>query len=237
MKSAVFGGLDPRAEMPLALEGAQYRAERPPWAGIDTSWVPERAAVIVDLPGAEAIHTGLALGERGLRPVLAISTSSSYREVIPMDEVLAALCEGARFASAFPVGPALLPAFILDARRDGEGAPRLPGLFDNRWAVFPDDLPSARVLRTAGATRVVVVQQGDRAPMDLVEVLRAYAHAGLEILAYDPHAPRLPGPMVLPSPRWWGDFVERTKRRWTFWPRPDDGFGRRIPIPNAPSHG
>jgi hypothetical protein len=59
-----------------------------------------------------------------------------------------------------------------------------PGQFDNRWAVFPQDFPSATFLLSRGIQRVVLLQD-DQEPAsldDLVHVLLRWQKAGIEVL-------------------------------------------------------
>ena len=235
VKLPLFESVPDRAA-DAANEGHAYRGETPPWASLDTSWLKDDAAVIVDLPGARAIALALALGRRGLRPVLAINACSEEGELVPMAEVKDLLAEGARFASAFPNGN-VLPAFILDARRTGDGREPPPGAFDNRWALFDGDLPSAEELRANGVSRVVVVQDGKEIHGDLASILRGYAREGLELLLHDPTTPGVVGPIQLEARGWLAELWGRLARRSTYKRRWDGSFGRRVPIPPEPSHG
>jgi hypothetical protein len=217
---------------------AAYRAESPPWARLDTSWLPERAALIVDLPGDSAVSLALATGQRGVRPVLAINACSEAGELIAMGTVLEMLAIGARFPSAFPTGPSVAPAFILDSRRDAGGRRPSPGSFDNRWAVFRSDLPEAEDLRRAGIARVVVVQAGPTLHEDIAAVLRAYRAGRLDLLLHDVAQPGPSTPIAVPERSWLGELTEHFRRRFSLGPRRSDGsFGRRVLIPPEPSHG
>jgi hypothetical protein len=234
VKLPLFEGV-PEPHGDAAVEGHAYRGETPPWAALDTSWLRDRSAVILDLPGAHAVALALALGLRGLRPVLAINACSENGELISMAAVQDLLAEGARFPSAFPSGPAL-PAFILDARRAGDGREPPPGAFDNRWALFDADLPSASELRANGVVRAIVVQEGAEVHGDLASILRGYAREGLELLLHDPARGDV-GRIKLERRGWLGELFGRLTRRSTYKRRWDGSFGRRVPIPPEPSHG
>jgi hypothetical protein len=236
VKRALFASVADDASDRADESQPQYRSEAPPWAGTDVSWLPDRAAVIVDLPGHEAVAMGLALGTRGLRPVLSINACSESGELIPMDPVVDLLRAGARFTKSFPMGPSVLPCFILDSRRNSPRAIR-PGDFDNRWAVFASDLPSSDALRDVGASRIVVVQKGVELLGDLKAVLRRYSAAGLELSLHDVTASSSLTEIHITPSGWFARFVEQVERRLA-WSRNWDGsFGRRVPIPPSPSHG
>jgi hypothetical protein len=232
VKPPLFARLD---ETAAADEAHAYRGETPPWADLDTSWLMDRAAVMIDLPGERAIALALALGRRGVRPVLAINACSEYAELVPMGGVLDLLAQGARFASAFPSGPNVAPAFVLDARRAGDGREPRPGSFDNRWALFDGDLPTASHLRGAGLERVIVVQEGNATLGDLESFLVRYARGGLEVLLHDVTRPDPLAPMKLEHRGWLAEIVARVRRRASYPRRWDGSFGRRVPMP--PSHG
>jgi hypothetical protein len=193
---------------------------------------------VIDLPGPDAVELALALGRRGFRPILAINATSAEREVIDMGPVLRSLAEGARFASSFPRGPDVLPAFILDARREGTGAWIGPGLFDNRWPVFPSDLPAAEHFEAARIRTVVIVHDGD----ELREDLRAIAwswrrdHLDVRVAKAEDAESR---PWTTKEPGWLARMAGRLRRRFALRRRADGSYGHRIPVPlpPEPSHG
>jgi hypothetical protein len=172
-----------------------------------------------------------------MRPVFAVNACSASGDLIPMDSVTVALSAGARFARAFPSGPSVAPAIVLDARRDGAGRSVARGCFDNRWAVFGGDLPAAADLRNAGLIRVVLVQQGAEPLGDVEAVLKAYQAGGLELLL---RVTREPGPVVplkLVERGWLAGVIGSVRRHLSVRRRWDGSFGRRVPVPPAPSHG
>jgi len=203
---------------------------------VDTSWLQERAAVVIDLPGEAAVLLALALGERGLRPVLAINTTSfAGAESISMQSVLRVLSAGAECEGSFPTGPTVAPAFILDSRRDGGGRQPLPGAFDNRWVVFREDLPSAEQLRAVGVDKVIVVQKGTLPVTDLEDVLLAYQTGGLELIRHETET-RTTHRWTIEKRGWIAKLSQFVQLRWSV-PRSDGSFGRWVPLPPKPSHG
>lgn len=155
----------------------------------DITWLREHlaaGAVVVDMPGDQAIHLGLALARLGLRPVPLLNTTFDPAAVIPMDGVIAALCEGAVVLGPEQLPPDAPPAFLLDARRMKPERPASPGTYDNRWLVFPQDFPSARFLREKGVERVTLLSATARPADDLAHVLLRWQEAGLTIWRADP---------------------------------------------------
>jgi hypothetical protein len=58
-----------------------------------------------------------------------------------------------------------------------------PGRYDNRWLVFPQDMPSASYMMNNGISRVVV--RSDSISNDLAHILRRYQEKGIQILLCD----------------------------------------------------
>ncbi len=67
---------------------------------------------------------------------------------------------------------------MLDSKRMA-GCGKKPGTYDNRWCVFPQDMPSAAFLLNAGIRRVIV--RSARIHNDLSHILLRYQKEGIEI--------------------------------------------------------
>ncbi|MEY2794984.1 MAG: hypothetical protein RIR10_700 [Planctomycetota bacterium] len=171
-------------------EANSAATERVPWSSVGTSagTIPlgsGRHAVVVDLPGVEGIACGLALAERGFRPVpLYNLTQGIGKEVVAVDPLITALHDGADFLQTLAISDDAPPAFLLDSNRHvGVAA---PSMFDNRWMVFPQDFPSARALMSAGVERVLVIRREGAPRVDLLSVLRLWKREGLASARFDP---------------------------------------------------
>jgi hypothetical protein len=169
-------------------------------------WIRERAdgnfAIVADLPGADAIHYGMALLEFGFRPVPVIdgSPGPSVGAMIPLDlsvvakgalrsptvvdmrGLLLALCQGAKPLQSAKLAADAPPAFLLDSKRM-IGVPSDDMAFDNRWMAFPQDFPSASFLLSKGIKRVVFVHDTFRVqpPEDLAHILLRWQEAGIAV--------------------------------------------------------
>jgi hypothetical protein len=178
--------------------------ESPPY---NLDWLPggnsRELALVVDLPGADAIHYGLALMAYGLRPVPVLDGSPGpygvptstpdpssltgiarkSASIVDMSGLLRELCQGVsllRLASLERDAP---PAFLLDANRM-VGVPSESGeIFDNRWMVFPQDFPSARFLQAHGIRKVILVHDRfvPQPQEDLAHVLLRWQEEGIAI--------------------------------------------------------
>lgn len=176
-KPALFTYLPPTAVAP---------AERVPWTSAGAMPLGSgRHAVVVDLPGVEGIACGLALAERGFRPVpLYNLTQGIGKEVVAVDPLIAALHDGAELLQTLAMPDDAPPAFLLDSNRHVGVAS--PSMFDNRWMVFPQDFPSGRALMSAGIERVLVIRREGTPRVDLLSVLRLWKREGLASARFDP---------------------------------------------------
>src|SRR5262249_55269600 len=134
-----------------------------PWLSLPVYWAPppaQNAVLILDLPGAEGVHLGLALAGRGYRPVPLFNGCTGPSELPHQGPILRALRDGAVFLAARTLPGDAPPAFLLDSRRQSLPRPLRPGMLDNRWQVLPEDFPSAQLLDQRGVSRVAWVGRG-----------------------------------------------------------------------------
>lgn len=155
----------------------------------------DHLAVVIDLPGVASARLGLVAAGQGYRPVPLFNTTHGRRAVIDVLPIAKALLEDAPALAGIRLPDDAPPTFLLDAdrlpRRRGS-----PGMFDNRWMVFPQDFPSATRLRSAGITGVLVVRERDLTPeTDLRAVLRLWRRGGLSL-----HCVTLATPNILREP-------------------------------------
>jgi hypothetical protein len=117
--------------------------------------------------------------------------------------------------------------------------PLTPGRFDNRWMVFPQDLPSASFLLSRHLHRAAVLHRyaDGRPSEDLTHVLLRWQEAGLEIVALNPGAGGPPQPLHLRKPsrfrRLWYRALAVTRLRRNN----AGGFGMVIPAPGQGGAG
>lgn len=146
-------------------------------------------AVVVDLPGARAVRIGLSCARLGMRPVPLFNGSPGREELIATGELIEALRGGAIRLQGQVFSDKAAPAFLLDSRRMSKNVTLQPGKFDNRWLTFPQDFPSANLLRARGITQVIVIQEKPGQPADdLAHVLRRWQDAGIAILCTTPES-------------------------------------------------
>jgi hypothetical protein len=210
------------------------------WAAPVPSPVPpdsgaqEKAtAVVVDAPGEESVLLGLALAARGYRPVPAYNVCTGLQEVIPQKAIMRRLVEGAAIFERQSLPPAAPPAFLLDSNRMSPTQLLRPGLFDNRWKVFPQDFPSARFLREQGIGGILLVQRGRRQPQeDLAHVLRRWQEAGLAFNGKDLNDGNQPAPLIVTAPPRYRSMWYRLLELFGLRRNELGGFGAVVPEPS-----
>lgn len=179
-------------------------------------------AMVVDLPGSDAIYYGLHLLARGYRPVPVIDGSpgpelsfqvsfglpnapgapGKSASVVDMRELLRALCQGAVTLKDATVQPNAPPAFLLDSNRMTVAPFSVEGAFDNRWMIFPQDFPSSRFLRDRGIRRVIYVHDRFVAqpPDDVAHVLLRWQEDGISIESKSSRFGDAPTPILVNRP-------------------------------------
>ena len=148
-------------------------------------------AIIVDLPGKRGVGESLALARLGYRPVPLYNGVHNKNEtmVVNVQNTAKALYSGAEILAGVSLPDDAPPVFMLDSRRM-EGTEKKPGTYDNRWCVFPQDMPSAGFLLKHGINNVIVrmeekeIFQGifrNNLSNDLSHILFRYQEAGITI--------------------------------------------------------
>ena len=162
-------------------------ANSPPLEIPQISWISEKkyyTMIIVDLPGKQGVEEGLALAHIGYRPV------PLYNGVVPPNvyhalssfDIASVMFVGANVLRDLPLAPSARPAFLLDSNRMLGGG-KIPGQYDNRWCVFPQDMPSATFLSRRLIREIIV--RSDRIQDDLEYILYRYQEQGIGISLCD----------------------------------------------------
>lgn len=206
----------------------------------NTDWVTglgRHAALVIDLPGSASVHLGLATTFRGYRPVPLFNAAYGPNPVIPLADTLRALKLGGALLPQVNLAPDAPPAFLLDAHRQIATGPASPGQFDNRWVVFPQDFPSASMLKARDIHAVVLAQRSRLMPEDdLAHVLLRWQEAGIVIYARSDTDP-VPAPIRVKRPPRYRAFFHRLFATWGLLRNSAGGFGTVIPDPQATGSG
>jgi hypothetical protein len=203
-----------------------------PGLNLPIDWAPlhaQNAVLILDLPGAEGVHMGLALAGHGYRPVPLYNGCTGPSELLDQGPILHALRDGAVFLAERALPGDAPPAFLLDSRRQSLPRPLRPGMLDNRWQVFPEDFPSAQVLEQRRVSRVIWIGYG-KPQDDLARVLRGWQEARIALEAKDVAIAGPPRQMIMPPAPWWRRWWNCLRSQLGLQSRPRDGFGYIVPV-------
>ena len=188
------------------------------------------SAVIVDLPGAEAVHAGLVLAERGFWPVPLFNGTSGPMPVVDVLPITRALVGGVERLRQRAVSPMAAPAFLLDSRRQAAGVAIKPGVYDNRWVTLPQDFPSAALLASRGMTTATLIRRDAVSiPPDLAHVLRRWQDQGMTLRVIDLTSGQVAENVTVPKPSgfklaWYAAIALLGLRRSNV-----GGFGAHVP--------
>ena len=221
------------------------------WPERDLSWAPpagSNVALVLDLPGAEGVMTGVALAAAGYRPVplynavpgptgvLTPGILGGSASLVDVHPIAGALWHGtSRLQSMFLADDAP-PVFLLDAHRRGEGRFPTPGRFDNRSVSFTTDFPSANFLRAHGIERAMLVQADLDVPQtDLAHTLRRWQDGGvaIELKRLDYSSPSTL--IEVPKPSGFGSLWQRALTLMGLRRHGLGGFGGFVPEPSSAS--
>lgn len=225
-KPAMFAGMPPHDETRAAL-GAFPDL---PWAPAAT----KQMGVVVELPALESVTAGLVLARAGFQPVPLFNTTTGANSALDLSPLHVLLCEGAEMLRDNRPLPAAPPAFLLDSNRLTPTRKLEPGVYDNRWVIMPQDLPSANFLLGHGISQMLVVQRGTRTPArDLALVLRRWQDGGIRLAFVPAEGTSPPEPLTVAKPRWFGALTYRALMLVGLRRNAAGGFGAVIPHPSS----
>ena len=192
---------------------------------------------MLDLPGPAAAQLAPELARAGWLPVPLYNGCPEPGGAQPL--VATAAIRDALIAAA----PELLrhrpgihapPAFLLDSLRDRPVTARVPGVYDNRWQVQEQDLPSGNFLRRGGIVEAVLV--ATRVAGDLAHPLHAWQRTGITLARVAPEGERAE-PLHIARPSGWGGLFQRLLVLGGLMANSAGGFGSIVPQPSSGSSG
>jgi hypothetical protein len=195
-------------------------------------------ALLIDLPREKAVDFGIAAARLGYWPVPIFNCAYNLGAVLDVRPIVSKLHSYAHELSRMNLPMDAPPAFLVDSRRMNTDVPMLPGNFDNRYIVLPQDFPSGGFLRNHGINRVIWIRTapGEARPgstkEDLHHVLRRWQEAGLEVLEFHPgdlEARRI----EIPKPSMFGNLFHRAIAMMGLRRNSAGGFGAIIPHPSS----
>jgi len=194
--------------------------------------IPENNAsdimIILDLPGKDGVEEGLALARIGCRPVPLYNGVNGPNEeamIVNVRDIVSALYQGADMLHSIHIQPDAPPVFLLDSNRmRGGGKER--GKYDNRWCVFPQDMPSAAFLSKQGIKKIILRSDNIRIQNDLAHILYSYHKQGIKIYLFYGDGLK---EAKLPKPSQFGSIIYRFKTLLGLSRNATGGFGSQIP--------
>lgn len=240
-KPALFaGGAPVLAAQPSSQPLMPVHSIQAQTGAYDAGGLDAWTAFVVDMPGERSVEIGLALARTGYRPVPLFNTAYHVSAIVPVEAILSRLRDGADELQGLAIPTDAPPVFLLDSQRLAPVTPPQPGRFDNRWAVFPQDFPSANFLLSKGIRRVVLLQderfQGAPRP-DLAHVLLRWQEGGVEIYSQDPDGNMSPRPIQVEKPSAFRSLFYRALTLAGLRRSSAGGFGSVIPIPSSGRSG
>lgn len=217
----------------------------PAWNMTGLPTARENVALVLDLPGGEAVRLGMTFLAAGFRPVPLYNAlpwqegggfllSHEHPPVVNMTDVMAAVRDATPELSKAQLPDDAPPVFMLDANRRRAIGPALPGSFDNRSICFPTDFPSANFLAGCGIQRAIVVML-DRGTLesDLMHTLRQWQDGGIQIELKQLDQPEPPRSIVVEKPSWYRSMFYRALELLDFRKARLGGFGGLVPEPSS----
>ncbi len=144
-------------------------------------------AIIIDLSDDKSVLEGVALAKAGYRPVPlynGVYIANEKSMVVNVGGIVSALFRTAPLLSSLPIKYDAPPVFLLHSKR--LSASSKPGQYDNRWSVFPQDMPSGAFLMEQGIKRVYLRIDAGRVQNDLLHILRRYYEKGIGVYLCGP---------------------------------------------------
>lgn len=187
--------------------------------------------IIVDLDGANSVKEGIALAKLGYRPVpLYNGVKGPSGSLIKVSDLERALYWGADILEELYIKSDANPVFLLDSNRMSEN--KYPGAYDNRWCIFPQDMPSCDFLKNKGIKNIIV--RANNIQDDLTHVLCRYQEKGIQIYICNNNEVRL---VKVHKPSRYKSLKYRIKVILGLRRNSAGGFGGYVPDPSQYSSG
>lgn len=221
------------------------------WANTGGVWAPENisdCAIIVDLPGADAVVAGYFWATIGFRPVPLFNGCPGAGAAVDVQPILHALLNMTSYLKALPLKPDAPPVFLLDSSRMRNRVPITPGVFDNRWLAFPEDFPSATFLLSHNIKNAILIHElpahaslhsaflvndTPQPQEDLAHVLLRWQQAGILIQSKDVHSDAPPKRISVAKPGMFKTLYRRAMVLLGLHRNDAGGFGSEVPQPGS----
>ena len=218
--------------------GVPFTPQPVEWPKLDAP-NDRNSALIIDLPRALAVDYGIAAARDGYWPVPLFNCAFGPNAVLNVGTLIDRLALAASELQNTIVPPDAPPAFLLDSKRMNPEGALLPGNFDNRYVILPQDFPSAGFLKAHGITRAIWIFRripglglSENPRDDLAHVLRRWQDAGIEIYGTNLEDHRTE-PLQIAKPSWFRSIFYRAFAMTGLRRNSTGGFGGIIPQPSS----
>ncbi|MDR1565442.1 MAG: hypothetical protein LBS74_10845 [Oscillospiraceae bacterium] len=187
-----------------------------------------RTMIIVDLPEEQSVKEALAFAAKGYRPVpLYNGVRGEGRALVHVWKLTEALCSGANTLAKIKLPKDAPPVFMLDLNR--MNGIKAKGAYDNRWCVFPQDMPSASYLKSKGISKIIV-RTVQSVQTDLERILYDYQKNGIALYISRNNS-LVPKELAVKKQSFAEEWAYRFKVTLGLKRNAAGGFGGRIPDP------
>lgn len=205
------------------------KSELPPLEDIQwTSDLKHKTAVIVDLPGEQAVLKALALAKKNFRPVPVLNGCKGPGMLVDVSGITKLLSPGGDFIETCSISYDAPPVFILDSWRMNSSTINHVGRFDNRWSVVPQDMPSGNYLKEVRINQIIL--WADTIKDDLAYILKKYEQAGIQIQQFKNNSIQKPS---IPISSAFSRFAYRWSVLLGLKRNSTGGFGAIVPEPSS----
>ncbi len=142
-------------------------------------------AVIIDAPSYEGIVKGISLAKYGFIPIAVYNGTEEQlgaMSTVNNGALELALIWGADILKDIKFKEDAPPAFLLDSNRMNSFK-LTPGVYDNSWDVYSQDMPTAKYLLDNNISKVLIVS--DRIRTDVTKIIYEYQSKGIKIYFTD----------------------------------------------------
>lgn len=177
-----FGGTGSVAMSHGETQGSYYDAAHDI---LDGNELKTDTAIILDLPGHEAILEAISLARKGFRPIpLYNGTREQPGAMALVDHhgLEQALLWGAMELVTIKLEKDAPPVFLLDSNRMHRYR-MASSVFDNSWDLYYQDLPSAAFFVKNGINKIII--KGEKVQRDLAKILYRFPAKGIALFHTD----------------------------------------------------
>lgn len=160
--------------------------------------ISKNTALFIDTPGIQSVQEGIALTEKGFRPIPLFNGTQGQANAMALVEthpLKSALQWGAAQLATISLPQNAPPAFLLDSNRIHRYK-MSASVFDNSWDLYHQDIPTAEYFLQHEIHTLLI--HSERVHKDLIKILSPFQKKGISIFFTTGYQP--PKKIVLKKP-------------------------------------